>query len=97
MVTPKELRDTLSSPSYKVKQLMVQILKSFTADEFIELVDNLLWISPRLELLLITHGEWIDKKWYRETISFKVLQILISLEFINFFHIFSLLGMVNKF
>ena len=65
MVTPKELRDTLSSPSYKVKQLMVQILKSFTADEFIELVDN--------------------------------LQILISLEFINLFHIFSLLGMVNKF
>lgn len=71
MVIPKELRDTLSSPSYKVKQLMVQILKSFTADEFIELVDNLLWISPHLELLLITHGEWIDKKWYRETISFK--------------------------
>ena len=65
MVIPKELRDTLSSPSYKVKQLMVQILKSFTADEFIELVDN--------------------------------LQILISLEFINLFHIFSLLGMVNKF
>ncbi|XP_065631101.1 uncharacterized protein LOC111995127 [Quercus suber] len=71
MVMPKELRDTLSSPSYKVKQLMVQILKSFTADEFIEHVDNLLWISPRLELLLITHGEWIDNKWYRETISFK--------------------------
>ncbi|XP_050279352.1 uncharacterized protein LOC126720657 isoform X3 [Quercus robur] len=71
MVIPKELRDIVSSPSYKVKQLKVEISKSFTTHEFIELVDSLLWISPRLELLLITHGEWIDKNWYRETISFK--------------------------
>ena len=96
MVIPKELRDIVSSPSYRVKQLKVEISKSFTTHEFIELVDSLLWISPRLELLLITHGEWIDKNWYRETISFKVLRILISLEFINLLHIFSLLGMVNK-
>ena len=97
MVIPKELRDIVSSPSYRVKQLKVEISKSFTTHEFIELVDSLLWISPRLELLFITHGEWIDKNWYRETISFKVLRILISLEFINLLHIFSLLGMVNKF
>ena len=97
MVIPKQLRDIVSSPSYRVKQLKVEISKSFTTHEFIELVDSLLWISPRLELLLITHGEWIDKNWYRETVSFKVLRILISLEFINLLHIFSLLGMVNKF
>ncbi|XP_050280144.1 putative F-box/LRR-repeat protein At4g00320 [Quercus robur] len=71
MVIPKELRDIVSSPSYRVKQLKVEISKSFTTHEFIELVDSLLWISPRLELLLITYGEWIDKNWYRETISFK--------------------------
>ena len=89
--------DIVSSPSYRVKQLKVEISKSFTTHEFIELGDSLLWISPHLELLLMTHGEWIDKNWYRETISFKVLRILISLEFINLLHIFSLLGMVNKF
>ena len=97
MVIPKELRDIVSSPSYKVKQLKVEISKSFTTHEFIELVDSLLWISPLLELLLRKYGKWIDEDKCYETISFKVLRILISSKFINLLHIFSLLRMVNKF
>ncbi|XP_030967425.1 uncharacterized protein LOC115987951 [Quercus lobata] len=61
----------VSSPSYKVKQLKVEISKSFTTHEFIELVDSLLWISPLLELLLIKYGKWIDEDKCYETISFK--------------------------
>lgn len=87
----------VSSPSYKVKQLKVEISKSFTTHEFIELVDSLLWTSPLLELLLIKYGKWIDEDKCYETISFKVLWILISSEIINLLHIFSLLWMVNKF
>ncbi|XP_050289693.1 F-box/FBD/LRR-repeat protein At3g26920-like [Quercus robur] len=50
-IIPKELRETLPSPSYNVKHLMVSISKSFTRDEIGELVDSLLWISPLPDIL----------------------------------------------
>lgn len=52
-IIPKEFRETLPSPSYKVKHLMVSISKSFTRDEIGELVDSLLWISPLPDILSI--------------------------------------------
>uniref|UniRef100_A0A7N2LMJ7 At1g61320/AtMIF1 LRR domain-containing protein n=1 Tax=Quercus lobata TaxID=97700 RepID=A0A7N2LMJ7_QUELO len=50
-IIPKEFRETLPSPSYNVKHLMVSISKSFTRDEIGELVDSLLWISPLPDIL----------------------------------------------
>jgi hypothetical protein len=64
MYIPKKLRETLPSPSYKVKQLKVQLTESFIGLEIVELVDSLLWISPLPEIMLIES--------FKETISFKV-------------------------
>jgi hypothetical protein len=64
MYIPKKLRETLPSPSYKVKQLKVKLTESFIGLEIVELVDSLLWISPLPEIMLIES--------FKETISFKV-------------------------
>jgi hypothetical protein len=77
IVISKELKETLPSPSYNVKQFHLWMSKPFTTHEIVEIVDNLLWISPLPELLLITHSIGV-KRWF-ETISFKVLRILNSL------------------
>ena len=53
-IIPKEFRETLPSPSYNVKHIMVTISKSHTRDEIgDQLVDSLLWISPLPDILSI--------------------------------------------
>jgi len=66
LIAPKELRETLPSPLYNVKQLKLKVLYRRPRDEIIELVDSLLWISPLLEILFI---EWENTG---DNISFKV-------------------------
>ena len=72
MAIPKELRETLPSPSYNVKQLKLDTTELEIAElEIAELMDSLLWISPLPEILLIEHP--IDmESWIHSTISFKV-------------------------
>ncbi|KAK7858232.1 putative f-box/lrr-repeat protein [Quercus suber] len=69
VVVPKELRDTLPSPSYNVKQLKVAIYQPWNGHEIDRLVDNLLWISPLPEIVVITC--WINVKPWKDTTSFK--------------------------
>jgi hypothetical protein len=61
-IASKELRETLQSPLYNVKQLKLSVVDSY---DIIELVDALLWISPLLEIL------WIES-WGEANICFKV-------------------------
>ena len=75
MVIPKELRETVPSPSPNVKQLKVKMSMAFIGHEIAKLVDNLLWIAPLPEVLLILYE--IYKK-PTDSISFKVLKIFIS-------------------
>jgi hypothetical protein len=70
MVIPRNLRETLPSPSYNVKQLKLQTEILSTGIEIAELVDSLLWISPLPEILLIVHS--INREPWMDTISFKV-------------------------
>ncbi|XP_062157566.1 uncharacterized protein LOC133865219 [Alnus glutinosa] len=69
LIAPKELRETLPSPLYNVKQLKLKLYGGNPRyrDEVIELVDALLWISPLLEILLI---EWKTDDLKDEKISF---------------------------
>ena len=76
VVIPKELRDTVPSPSPNVKQLKVEMSTAFIGHEIAKLVDNLLWIAPLPEVLLILYEIYDDKPM--DSISFKVLQIFIS-------------------
>ncbi|GMY20384.1 hydroxyphenylpyruvate reductase, partial [Fagus crenata] len=69
MVIPRNLRETLPSPSYNVKQLKLQTEILSTGIEIAELVDSLLWISPLPEILLIVHS--INREPWMDTISFK--------------------------
>jgi hypothetical protein len=71
LIAPKELRETLPSPLYNVKQLKLKLYGGNPRyrDEVIELVDALLWISPLLEILLI---EWKTDDLKDEKISFMV-------------------------
>ncbi|GMY34621.1 F-box/FBD/LRR-repeat protein At3g52680-like isoform X1 [Fagus crenata] len=55
-IIPKELRETVSSPSYNVKHLHLyqpSSALSYTRHEINELMDSLLWISPLLDILTI--------------------------------------------
>jgi hypothetical protein len=52
VIASKELRETVQSPLYNVKQLKVKVIDPYN---IIELVDALLWISPLLEIL------WIER------------------------------------
>nr|POE69308.1 hypothetical protein CFP56_42884 [Quercus suber] len=72
VVVPKELRDTLPSPSYNVKQLKVAIYQPWNGHEIDRLVDNLLWISPLPEIVVITC--WINVKPWKDTTSFKMVK-----------------------
>ncbi|XP_059454254.1 FBD-associated F-box protein At3g52670-like [Corylus avellana] len=61
VIASKELRETVQSPLYNVKQLKLKVRNPYN---IIELVDALLWISPLLEIL------WIE--WWRDVnICFK--------------------------
>jgi hypothetical protein len=64
VIALKELRETLQSPLYNVKQLKVEFRNPYNIN--IELVDALLWISPLLEIL------WIELLWKDANICFKV-------------------------
>jgi hypothetical protein len=48
VIASKELRETLQTPLYNVKQLKLSVVYSY---DIIEPVDALLWISPLLEIL----------------------------------------------
>ena len=55
-IIPKELRETVSSPSYNVKHLHLyqpSSALSYTRHEINELMDSLLWISPLIDILTI--------------------------------------------
>ena len=57
-IIPKELRETVSSPSYNVKHLHLYRSSSssslfYTRHEINEIMDSLLWISPLLDILTI--------------------------------------------
>ncbi|XP_030965768.1 uncharacterized protein LOC115986647 [Quercus lobata] len=69
VVIPQELRDTLPSPSYLVKQLKVSLSRPDTGSEIDKLVDNLLWISPLPEVVVIAYR--INVKPWEDTTSFK--------------------------
>jgi hypothetical protein len=77
VILAKELRECIPSPSYNVKHLKLSI-SSFTRRDISELVDTLLWISPRPDILSI---ECISDKSAPEfdKISIKVLHLFISL------------------
>jgi hypothetical protein len=75
VIAPKELRETLRSPSYNVKKLKLLMNHLCEIYEIAELVDALLWIFPLLETLFI---EWWAEDEYEgsfNNISFKVLRI----------------------
>ncbi|KAG2668110.1 hypothetical protein I3760_15G144400 [Carya illinoinensis] len=55
-IIPKELRQTLPSPSYNVKQLKLQLNEPPIMSGMNKLVDVLLWISPLLDGLIIEWG-----------------------------------------
>jgi hypothetical protein len=74
VIIPKELRKTISSPSYTVKHLRLSISQSFTTrDEIGELVDSLLWISPLPDILLMECSS--KSEHYFDRISIKVLHL----------------------
>jgi hypothetical protein len=75
VIAPKELRETLPSPSYNVKQLKLTIVDLCEIYEITELVDSLLWIFPLLETLFMLMME--DGEYYNpfHQISFQVLHI----------------------
>ena len=62
VIAPKELRETLPSPSYNVKQLKLTICDLCEIYEITELVDSLLWIFPLQEILFILMME--DDEYY---------------------------------
>jgi hypothetical protein len=62
LIASKELRETVQSPLYNVKQLKIKVSYPYN---IIELVDALLWISPLLEIL------WMES-WRDANICFKV-------------------------
>ncbi|XP_059455205.1 uncharacterized protein LOC132185450 [Corylus avellana] len=70
VIAPKELRETLRSPLYNVKQLKLIIDHPGKIYEITELVDALLWIFPLLETLFI---EWMEDgyEYIFNDISFK--------------------------
>jgi hypothetical protein len=83
VITPKELRETLRSPLYNVKQLKLKIRHRCEIYEINEFMDALLWIFPLLETLFI---EWMDPEesedeygYILSNISFKVLQYILFL------------------
>ncbi|XP_059455204.1 uncharacterized protein LOC132185448 [Corylus avellana] len=63
VIAPKELRETLRSPSYNVKQLKLTIEHLCEIYEITELVDALLWIFPLLETHFIQWTE-DDNRYY---------------------------------
>ncbi len=76
VILAKELRECIPSPSYNIKHLKLSI-SSFTRRDISELVDNLLWISPRPDILSI---ECISRSAPEfDKISIKVLHLFISL------------------
>ena len=64
VIALKEMRETLQSPLYNVKQLKVKFSNPYNIN--IKLVDALLWISPLLEIL------WIKSSWSDANLCFKV-------------------------
>ena len=76
VILAKELRECIPSPSYNVKHLKLSIL-SFTRRDISELVDNLLWISPRPDILSIECRNGSAPEF--DKISIKVLHLFISL------------------
>lgn len=75
MIIPKELRDTLPSPSYNVKHLKLSIFVSFMSHEIGELLDSLLWISPLPDSLSMKCGDESDSDDI-DQIYLKVLQFI---------------------
>ena len=73
VIIPKELRKTISSPSYNVKHLRILIYQSFTRDEIGELVDSLLWISPLPDILSMECSNKSEHDF--DQISIKVLHL----------------------
>ncbi|GMY20403.1 putative F-box protein At1g49610 [Fagus crenata] len=69
MVIPQQLRETLPSPSYNVKQLKLQTGNLVIGLDIVELMDSLLWIAPLPEILLIALS--IDMEPWMDTICFK--------------------------
>ena len=76
VILAKELRECIPSPSYNVKHLKLSIF-SFTRRDISELVDNLLWISPRPDILSIECRNRSAPEF--DKISIKVLHLFISL------------------
>jgi hypothetical protein len=79
VILAKELRECIPSPSYNVKHLKLSV-SSFTRRDISELVDTLLWISPRPDILSIEciSGS-ADSAPEFDKISIKVLHLFISL------------------
>ena len=73
---PKELRETLPSPSYNVKHLKLSISQSFPRNEIDKLLDSLLWIFPLPDFLSMkfSYKSFLDF----DQITLKVLNLLIS-------------------
>ncbi|GMY20406.1 putative F-box protein At1g49610 [Fagus crenata] len=69
MVIPQQLRETLPSPSYNVKQLKLETGNLVIGLDIVELMDSLLWIAPLPEILLIALS--IDMEPWMDTICFK--------------------------
>ena len=70
MVIPQQLRETLPSPSYNVKQLKLETGNLVIGLDIVELMDSLLWNAPLPEILLIALS--IDMEPWMDTICFKV-------------------------
>ena len=82
-IIPKELRETVSSPSYNVKHLHLYRSSSssslfYTRHEINEIMDSLLWISPLLDILTIECSCKGFPDFYK--ITFKVSHFFYFLE-----------------
>ncbi|KAF5745997.1 S-adenosyl-L-methionine-dependent methyltransferases superfamily protein isoform 1 [Tripterygium wilfordii] len=55
LVFPKEFRETLGSPLHDLKRLEVTITQC-SSENFVRLLDSLLWLAPRLNTVSINFG-----------------------------------------